>query len=214
HVKANLVRMGPHLAHFEQDGQVGHAEVRHADRPAETGRVQVLHDLPHGAVAGAAVLADLAPRPGRVNQKQVELPQVEGLYRLLEGLARTVGCLDLRGDLRGDEPLAARQAALAYGAADTRFVAVGPGGVHVAVPMPQRKLRGLVRRVAIGNLPSPKPDAWDGHPVRQEPGLIKLGHAALPPSPHLVKTEIPTENATSQRAANLSLSNWRTSSTL
>lgn len=72
-------------------------------------------------------------------------------------------------ELRRDEHLLARDAALAQRPADARLVSVCLRGVDVAVPELQRRPDSLHARGSVGHLPDPEPKQRHHRPIGEDP---------------------------------------------
>src|SRR3954451_14832604 len=106
--------------------QVVRLEVRDADRLDPTGLVDRLHGLP-----GLHEVSDAGQRP--MHEEQVQVPDVEVLERLIEGLQRVVVRVVAVVELAGHEDVVAVDARRPNRLADLLLVAVHLGGVDVSV---------------------------------------------------------------------------------
>src|SRR4029077_1283510 len=127
---------------------LGHAVVRHADRARVPRRLRALHAV---------------PRPGRparrpVDDVEVDLVDAEALEAVLRlGLRVLAAGIELRRD----EDVLARHAALAQGAPDARLVAVRLRRVDVAVAELKRPPHRARALRAVRDLPDSAPEQRD-----------------------------------------------------
>src|SRR5829696_2239095 len=172
---ADLVDHGLRLACREEAVEVLGPEVRYADGLDPTVGQELLHGLPDLPVLLPAVLADIVPRPRRVDEVEVEIVQADLAYCGLELLERLVVCLRLGRQLRGDVDLLPRNARVAHRAPDGGLVVVGPGRVDVAVAHPQGVSDGVVTLFALRDQPGAEPDL--GNLVSVAEGVVLDQHA-------------------------------------
>ncbi len=144
---------------------LGHAEVRDADRARVAALAGRLHPRPG---PGRALL-------GPVDDVEVDLLDAEPLEAVL-GLGGRVGARGI--ELRRDEDLVARDAAVAQRAADARLVAVGLRGVDVPVARLERPAHRVLTLGAVLDLPHAQPDRGDRVTVRQGPPPAVFAHVA------------------------------------
>ena len=161
-----LVRLGEELL------EVRHEEIADAD------------------VARAPVGLDALERPPRVEAlarhrpvEQVEVDVVEAEPREtgVERAERLVEALVVVPELRRDEDLGARHAALANCGAHVRLVAVDPRGVDVAITEAERREDRLARHLAAWGLPHAETDLGNGAAgaQRERRGLhVDRGHGS------------------------------------
>jgi hypothetical protein len=105
-----------------------------------------------------AILADLVPRPWRVDEVEVEIVEPDLAHGGLELLERLVISLRLGRQFRGHVDLLARNARVTHRSSDRRLVLVGAGSVDVAVAQPQSVSDGVVALVALLEQPRAEPD--------------------------------------------------------
>src|SRR5262249_45842420 len=155
---------------------LGRAEVRDADRPH-------VPELPSALHPG--------PRPGRavarpVDDVEVHVVDAEPLETPL-GLGGRVAPPGM--ELRRQEDLLARDAALAQPLSDALLVAVRLRGVDVAVTELQRPADRIDALTPIAGLPDPQAEQWDLGAVREDPcpavrRYCRRAHPSLVLSPY------------------------------
>ena len=179
-VDQQLVHVRGHLGVLEQVLEVGAQEVRHPDGADGPGPVRLLEGAPHLAVLlGVVAGAELGPRLRGVDEHQVDVVQPHRLQRLLDRGDRALVVLDLGGDLRRDEQLLAGDPGSAHSLADAALVAVGLGGVDVAVADLDRRTDG-VRGLVVVDEPGAEPEAGDPGAAGEGIGLGQDAHAFSP----------------------------------
>src|SRR3954452_17756336 len=134
------------------------AEVRDADRLCAPGGVRALHALPRPR--GAAL--------GPVDDVQVDLLDAQALEAALRLLLGVPG--RARIELRRDEDLVARHAAVANGAADARLVPVGLRRVDVAVAELERPADRVLALGTVRDLPDAQAEERDLVAVGEDAG--------------------------------------------
>src|SRR5262249_41669251 len=143
----------------------------------------------------------LHPRPSPrrtalrpMNDVEVDVVDTETLQALLDFGDRVARAWV---ELRRDEHLIARHAAVLQCPADTLFVAVSLCSVHVAVAEFESVAHGIDTLRSVGPLPHAEPEYRDSIPVAQvemfglDVGVI--GHERSPSSRFGLATELPPE---------------------
>ena len=156
-------RVELHLVDHRSDGRAGDdlielvgVEVRDADRPGVAARAGGLHP---------------GPRPGGpasrpVDEVEVDVVDPEPLDAV-GGLSERVAPAGV--ELRRDEHLVARDAALAQRSADARLVSVRLRGVDVAVPQLQGRADRVHARGSVRYLPHAESEQRHHRPVGEDP---------------------------------------------
>src|SRR3954468_9579860 len=154
----HLIHDGPDLGHRHHLVELGHAEVRDADRARIAGLFRALHSRPGPRRA--------ALRP--VDDVQVDLVEAEPLETALRLGFRIVVA---RIELRGDEDLPARHAAVAKRTTDALLVPVCLRGIDVAVAELERPANRILRLGPVRDLPDAEGEERD---------LVAVGEYAGP----------------------------------
>ena len=168
-VTEHLVDHGLDRCRGPQILQVCRLKVGDPDGPDLSGGEGVLQGPPHLAVfREVAVVRLVYLRPGlwAVNEHQIHIVQPHGGQSLVDGLGGGGIGLVLGGHLAGDKNFFPGDAAAPDSLPNAGLVAVGLGGVDMAVADGERgfyRLGGLL----VGKEPSAKGQPWDGDAVGQ-----------------------------------------------